>query len=73
MDRIFYRIREFAAMAGISKSKAHELVAGGRVKAVRLDGMLLIPADELNAFAASLRGTTDRELTAGSPAASEVA
>ena len=68
MDRIFYRVRELAAMAGISKSKAHELVADGRVKAVRLDGMLLIPADELSAFANSLRGTTDRELTAGSPA-----
>ncbi len=55
MDRLFYRVREFAVMAGISKSKAHELVASGRVRSVRLDGMLLIPADELSAFADRLK------------------
>ena len=55
MDRLCYRVREFAQMAGISKSKAHELVASGRVKSVRLDGMLLIPADELGAFVERLK------------------
>ena len=50
VDRLFYRVREFAAMAGISKSKAHELVASGRIKSVWLDAMLLIPADEVRAF-----------------------
>ena len=49
MERIFYGVREFGKLYGISKSKAAELVMSGRVKSVWLDGRRLIPSDEVRA------------------------
>ncbi len=55
VDRVFYGVREFGELYGISKSKAAELVMSGRVKSVWLDGRRLIPAEEVRAFADRLK------------------
>ena len=51
VERLFYGVREFGELFGISKSKAQELVQDGRVKSIWLEGRRLIPAEEVRAFA----------------------
>lgn len=41
-QRMMYTVVEAAALLGISKSTAHELIARGDLEAVRLDGRRLI-------------------------------
>ena len=55
MDPAFIRTKDLAEMLGISRGKAHELVASARVRSVWLDGARLIPVDEARAFAEKLK------------------
>jgi hypothetical protein len=45
-------------MLGISRAKAHEIVADGRVRSVWLDGARLIPIADARTFAEKLTGNS---------------
>jgi excisionase family DNA binding protein len=51
LTRVSYRVSEFAAMAGYSKSFVHKEVAGGRIPAIRLGRSVRIPASWVEQFA----------------------
>ena len=46
-DRLSYRICEASKLTGIPKSSIHDAIRLGRLRAVRLGKIVLIPADEL--------------------------
>lgn len=50
MEKLMLRPAEFAEAAGISRSKAYELIARGSVPSVRLGGCVRVPLAELHAW-----------------------
>lgn len=48
----FYRVRQIMEMTGISKGKVFQALRSGRLKGLKLDGVLLIPAESLDAWLA---------------------
>lgn len=61
-NRILLRVSEVAEACGMSRSKAYELVAKGLLPAIRIDGMLRIPASALRELAERAeRGTQGTE------------
>ena len=46
----FYRVRELVDTLGISKGKVWALIKDGTLKAIRLEGVVLIPAGALDAY-----------------------
>jgi excisionase family DNA binding protein len=53
-ERLSYSARQFAAITGLSRSRVYELVAAGELKAVRVDGRVLIDAEAAKAWFANL-------------------
>jgi excisionase family DNA binding protein len=45
VDRLAYRVAEFAEAIGVSRSKAYELVAAGVVPSIRVRAAVRVPAD----------------------------
>ncbi len=52
--KVLFRLDEAQHALGIGRSKIFELLADGRLNAVRIDGRRLIHRDELERFARSL-------------------
>jgi hypothetical protein len=52
---LFVSVAEFGRQFSISKSKASEMVLGGRVKSAFIDGRRVIPREEVNRLADELR------------------
>jgi len=48
----FYRVRQITEMTGISKGKVFQALRSGRLQGLKLDGVLLIPAESLDAWLA---------------------
>lgn len=42
-DRDFFRVRDVVRRTGLSRSKVYDLIAAGRLEAVRIDECTLIP------------------------------
>jgi len=51
LKRVSYRVSEFAAMAGYSKSFVHKEISAGRIPAIRLGRSVRIPAWFVSEFA----------------------
>lgn len=49
-ERLSYRIDEAVKMTGIGRTTMYKLVSDGKLRAVRVGGCTLIPADELKAL-----------------------
>ena len=47
MKRLLWKVEEAAGHLGISRSKAYELVAAGKLPVIKLGGALRIPVDLL--------------------------
>lgn len=45
VDRLAYRVTEFAEALGVSRSKGYEMVASGEVPSIRIGGSVRIPVD----------------------------
>lgn len=54
-ERLLYSVREAAELLSIGRVKLYELIAGGRIESVRLDGSRRIPREALEEFVARLR------------------
>ena len=48
----FYRVRDITFMTGISRSKVFQALQLGELKALKLDGILLIPTESFEAWIA---------------------
>ena len=44
-DRRAYRIKDFCAAYGLSRTTVYKLIAAGTLKTVRIGGRRLVPAD----------------------------
>lgn len=55
VERLAYRVPEFAAAIGVSRAKGYELIARGEVPSVRIGGSIRVPV-------AALREWMDRQL-----------
>jgi excisionase family DNA binding protein len=53
-ERVAYRVDEFCASTGLSRSKVYEEIASGRLKAVKCGSRTLIPASASQAWLESL-------------------
>lgn len=58
MRPLAYRVEAAAAAAGFGKSKMWDLIAKGRIRAVRFDGVTLILHSDLEAFLSGLPDDT---------------
>lgn len=73
---LLFRVREVAPLLGLSRSKTYELVMGGRLGSVVIDGCRRVPAEEVTRFTdklkleAGLMSADDpaQQTPAGSPA-----
>ena len=45
LERQFYRVRDVTEITGVSKGKVFQALKSGRLKGLKLDGVLLIPAE----------------------------
>lgn len=45
VERLAYRVTEFAAALGISRSKCYEEIAAGRVPVIKIGTSIRIPVD----------------------------
>lgn len=52
MDRLLLRPTEFADAVGISRSKAYELIAAGKVPSIKIGESVRVPVDALRAWIA---------------------
>ncbi len=50
VEKKFYRVREICEMTGLSKSKVFQALKLGKLRGIKLDGTLLIPADSLHQY-----------------------
>lgn len=51
---ISFSIKGACAATGLSRTKIYALIADGRLRAVKIDGRTLIPADSLRALIAEV-------------------
>jgi hypothetical protein len=50
MDKELYRVREVGPLIGYQKTKVYEFIKDGRLKAVELDGIMLVTAGAIEKF-----------------------
>lgn len=50
MTRRAYRADEIAAMLGISRSEAYNLVREGHIRSIRIGRLVLVPVEALDEF-----------------------
>ena len=50
MEPLLFRVSEAAAALGISRAKAYELLAAGKLPSIKLDGSLRVPVEALKTF-----------------------
>ena len=62
--RRFYRVREIMALTGVSKGKVYQALRDGRLKGLKLDGVLLIPAESFETWIAEALPWETRSKTA---------
>ena len=48
VERVSYRVSEFSRASGIPKSSVHDLIRQGKLRAVRLGRIVLIPISEID-------------------------
>jgi excisionase family DNA binding protein len=51
-ERLAYRVSEAAEQLGISRSKAYELIAAGKLPSIRIGSSVRIPAEGLKEWIA---------------------
>jgi excisionase family DNA binding protein len=61
LEKFAYRVADFCTASGISRSTFYELVAAGKLRAVKCGGRTLIPAEEARRFHHSLRSLITTE------------
>jgi excisionase family DNA binding protein len=49
-ERLAYRVNEAAERLGISRSKAYELIAAGKLPSIKIGGSVRVPAEALKAW-----------------------
>jgi excisionase family DNA binding protein len=54
MTRLLLTVPEAAEALAISRSKLYELIGGGLVRSVRIDGSRRVPIEALEAYVATL-------------------
>ena len=54
MEAMLLKIPEVATRLGMSRAKVYELMAGGALRSVRVDGCRRVRTDDLVAFVANL-------------------
>jgi excisionase family DNA binding protein len=54
MTRLLLTVPEAAEALAISRSKLYELIAGGLVRSVRIDGSRRVPVEALETYVATL-------------------
>jgi excisionase family DNA binding protein len=52
MEPLLFRVSEAASALGISRAKAYELLAAGKLPSVKLDGSLRVPVAALKQWIA---------------------
>ena len=57
---LYYRVREICEMTGMSKPKVFQALKQGKLRGIKLDGTLLIPADSLKRYLDDAVPWTDR-------------
>ena len=50
IDRLAYRVPEFAAAIGVSRAKAYELIARGDVPSIKVGACVRVPVDAVRAW-----------------------
>jgi len=50
VEKLYYRVREICEMTGLSKPKVFQALKQGKLRGIKLDGTLLIPADSLQRY-----------------------
>ena len=56
-ERLLYRVGEAAAILGIGKSKAWELISRGDLPSVKIDGARRVPRSGLESYVSRLGGS----------------
>ena len=51
-ERLAYRVSEAAERLGISRSKAYELIAAGKLPSIKIGGSVRVPAEALKEWIA---------------------
>ena len=49
-DKLAYSVKEACATSSLGRTSIYAAIAAGRLKAIRVGGRTLIPADSLNAL-----------------------
>lgn len=57
-NKLLFTVREAAAMLSISRAKLYELLAGGVIESVKLEGSRRIPKEALEEYVDRLRRTS---------------
>ncbi len=57
-DKLMYRPNEAADAIGISRSKAYELIAAGKIPSVKVGGCVRVPVSALQAWIADQLAAT---------------
>jgi DNA binding domain, excisionase family len=60
-DQLLFSIATVADMLGLGQTKVYRLVKEGKLRAVRLDGVIRIPRDSLEQYINSLPGVRPEE------------
>ena len=50
VEKLYFRVREICEMTGVSKPKVFQALKQGKLRGIKLDGTLLIPADSLHRY-----------------------
>ena len=50
VERRFYRVRQITEITGLSKGHVYQALKQGQLKGLKLDGVLLIPAESFEAW-----------------------
>ena len=67
-DPLLYKIADVADLLGLGQSKVYRLVRDGKLRAVRVDGVIRIPRDSLESYVAALPAVTPDEESAADAA-----
>lgn len=57
-DRIFHSLDETAELLGIGRSGLYNIISAGELKTVHIGRRHLVPADELEAYAARVKDSS---------------
>ena len=50
VEKLYFRVREICEMTGLSKPKVFQALKQGKLRGIKLDGTLLIPAESLHRY-----------------------